>query len=186
MLAALPLGTAGHGPRCCCAAAGASKLQLGVSVERPILCLYCKIVVSYLRRVQVFSFVVVKRPHNLSEGPLISKMAVRYLVAAACLVASASAFCYSPAQCVSSSFVAKAGISQPKMGLPLGKSIRSPMVSSLRMQTEDEKAKASGIAFAVVGLVASKFSLLVAVLLGGGAVYAGTDPSCCLLHGMNI
>jgi hypothetical protein len=100
-------------------------------------------------------------------------MAVRYIAAAACLVASASAFCYSPAQCVSSSFVTKGAISQPKMALPLGKSVRSPMASSLKMQTEDEKAKASGIAFAVVGLIVSKFSLLIAVLLGGGAVYAG-------------
>jgi hypothetical protein len=46
------------------------------------------------------------------------------------------------------------------------------MAASLKMQTEDEKAKASGIAFAVVGLIVSKFSLLIAVLLGGGAVYA--------------
>ncbi len=60
------------------------------------------------------------------------------------------------------------------------------------MQTEDEKAKASGIAFAIVGLIASKFSILVAVLLGGGAVYAGIDtlhlvpPAFTALHGLQL
>jgi hypothetical protein len=39
--------------------------------------------------------------------------------------------------------------------------------------TEDDKAKASGIALAAVGLILSKFSLLAAVLAGGAAVYSG-------------
>ena len=43
------------------------------------------------------------------------------------------------------------------------------------MQSEDDKAKASGIALATAGLILSKFSLLVAVLAGGAAVYAGEN-----------
>jgi hypothetical protein len=50
---------------------------------------------------------------------------------------------------------------------------RTPLVNGLRMQSEDDKAKAAGIALATVGLIVSKFSLLVAVLAGGAAVYAG-------------
>jgi hypothetical protein len=50
---------------------------------------------------------------------------------------------------------------------------RTPLVNGLRMQSEDDKAKASGIALATVGLIVSKFSLLIAVLAGGAAVYAG-------------
>jgi hypothetical protein len=60
------------------------------------------------------------------------------------------------------------------------------MVNGLRMQSEDDKAKASGIALATVGLVVSKFSLLFAVLAGGAAVYAGkfetAANSRCLEH----
>jgi Mn2+/Fe2+ NRAMP family transporter len=47
---------------------------------------------------------------------------------------------------------------------------------SLRMQSEDDKAKASGIAFALVGLFASGFSVFAAVLAGGAAVYAAKLP----------
>eukprot|EP00281_Chroomonas_sp_CCMP1168_P031957 CAMPEP_0206244614 /NCGR_PEP_ID=MMETSP0047_2-20121206/18255_1 /ASSEMBLY_ACC=CAM_ASM_000192 /TAXON_ID=195065 /ORGANISM="Chroomonas mesostigmatica_cf, Strain CCMP1168" /LENGTH=164 /DNA_ID=CAMNT_0053669853 /DNA_START=24 /DNA_END=518 /DNA_ORIENTATION=- len=97
-------------------------------------------------------------------------------LAVACLVAEASAFCTSPAQCVASSFTARAVSTQPRHSLPLAKSSRAPAVAALRMQTEDEKAKASGIACAVAGLIFSKFSILIAVLVGGGAVYCAKLP----------
>lgn len=47
---------------------------------------------------------------------------------------------------------------------------------SLRMQSEDDKAKAAGIAFATFGLFASGFSIFAAVLAGGAAVYAAKLP----------
>eukprot|EP00961_Rhodomonas_salina_P242016 3269529-Rhodomonas_salina.1 len=45
------------------------------------------------------------------------------------------------------------------------------------MQSEDDKAKAAGIAVGVVGLIFSKFSILVGILAGGAAVYSGKLPS---------
>ena len=51
---------------------------------------------------------------------------------------------------------------------------RAPM--ALRMQSEDDKAKASGVAAAVIGLILSGFSPLIGVVLGGAAVYAGATP----------
>jgi len=56
------------------------------------------------------------------------------------------------------------------------RSARAPM--ALRMQSEDDKAKASGVAAALIGLILSGFSPLIAVLLGGAAVYAGATPPC--------
>ena len=44
---------------------------------------------------------------------------------------------------------------------------------ALRMQSEDDKAKASGAALALVGFVASGFSVFAAVLAGGLGIYAG-------------
>jgi hypothetical protein len=64
----------------------------------------------------------------------------------------------------------------------VAKGLNSPTVArrkacvSLRMQSEDDKAKAAGIAFAVVGLFASGFSVFAAVLAGGAAVYAAKLP----------
>jgi hypothetical protein len=93
------------------------------------------------------------------------------VVALAALAATASAFVTSPASSMmlrSSS----AAISRPS-GASVFRSARVSLSNGLRMQSEDDKAKASGIALATVGLIFSKFSLLVAVLAGGAAVYAG-------------
>ena len=96
---------------------------------------------------------------------------IRVLAAMTALVASTTAFSFtaspvtlgrsSAAVCRSSAFAAA-----PKVSFR-----RAPM--ALRMQSEDDKAKAAGIAAATVGLILSKFSLLFAVLAGGAAVYAG-------------
>lgn len=56
------------------------------------------------------------------------------------------------------------------------RSARAPM--ALRMQSEDDKAKAAGVAAAILGLILSGFSPLIAVVVGGAAVYAGARPSC--------
>lgn len=95
------------------------------------------------------------------------------------VLATASAFCYSPAQCVGSSFSLKATVSQqPRHGLPLAaRTSRAASATALKMQTEDEKAKAAGISFALLGLIFSKFSILIAVIVGGGAVYCGKRPA---------
>ena len=98
------------------------------------------------------------------------------LAAFACLVASASAFTTSPMALRSSSF-APSAISQRPVLAAKASSSRAAAMPALRMQTEDEKAKASGVAFAIIGLIATKFSLIGAVLLGGGAVYCGDCPS---------
>eukprot|EP00802_Teleaulax_amphioxeia_P029161 Tamp_31144.p1 GENE.Tamp_31144~~Tamp_31144.p1 ORF type:complete len:164 (+),score=51.36 Tamp_31144:46-492(+) len=47
---------------------------------------------------------------------------------------------------------------------------------ALRMQSEDDKAKASGAALALVGFVASGFSVFAAVLAGGLGIYAAKLP----------
>jgi len=44
------------------------------------------------------------------------------------------------------------------------------------MQSEDDKAKASGAAIALVGLITSGFSVFAAVLAGGAAIYAAKLP----------
>ena len=112
----------------------------------------------------------------ISHNPLspTSSMSFVRIVALAALAASASAFCTSPASCVLSRSSASA-MSRPT-GISAFRSARTP-VNGLKMQTEDDRAKASGIALATVGLVFSKFSLLVAVLAGGAAVYAGECSS---------
>ena len=96
-------------------------------------------------------------------------MALRALLALAVIAAVADAFTLSP-----SAMYLSRGSSAVSRASGLKSAVRSTRPSlALRMQTEDDKAKAAGIAFATVGLVFSKFSLLVAVLAGGAAVYAG-------------
>ena len=52
-----------------------------------------------------------------------------------------------------------------------------PVRLALRMQSEDDKAKAAGVALFFVGLVWSGFSVFVGVLAGGAAIYAGQCSS---------
>ncbi len=98
-------------------------------------------------------------------------MSLLRFCALAALAASASAFCTSPSSCVLSR-TSSSAMSRPA-GATAFRLARTPLVNGLRMQSEDDKAKASGIALAAVGLIVSKFSLLIAVLAGGAAVYAG-------------
>lgn len=64
-------------------------------------------------------------------------------------------------------------VSRPR-SLPVA--VRREGGLALRMQSEDDKAKAAGIAFATVGLFTSGFSVFAAVLAGGAAVYAAKLP----------
>lgn len=102
-------------------------------------------------------------------------VSLRNIAAVACLVASASAFTASPMG-LRGSFVAPTAITQ-RPAHASRPAARSSALPALRMQTEDEKAKAAGVSFAVIGLIATKFSILGAVILGGGAVYCGAIPS---------
>ena len=70
-------------------------------------------------------------------------------------------------------------------GPAVSKAFRAPSVSkparaavALRMQSEDDKAKAAGAALALVGFFASGFSVFVAVLAGGAGIYAGQQSFC--------
>ena len=72
-----------------------------------------------------------------------------------------------------------------RSGPALSKGIRAPVAArparaavALRMQSEDDKAKASGVALALFGFVASGFSVFFAVLAGGLGIYAGESPVC--------
>ena len=73
------------------------------------------------------------------------------------------------------------GIMLPRSGSAMPKGLRAPAVAkrscfSLRMQSEDDKAKAAGAALALVGFIASGFSVFVAVILGGAGIYAAKLP----------
>jgi len=72
-----------------------------------------------------------------------------------------------------------------RSGPALSKGVRAPVAArparaavALRMQSEDDKAKASGVALALIGFVASGFSVFFAVLAGGLGIYAGKSPVC--------
>ena len=58
-----------------------------------------------------------------------------------------------------------------------------PARLALRMQSEDDKAKAAGAGLFLFGLVYSGFSVFWGVLAGGVAVYAGKS---CLLNAQTV
>ena len=66
-----------------------------------------------------------------------------------------------------------------RMPPALATCVRAPVAAkprasvALLMQSEDDKAKASGVALALVGFIASGFSVFAAVLAGGAGIYAG-------------
>eukprot|EP00286_Rhodomonas_abbreviata_P010017 CAMPEP_0181320018 /NCGR_PEP_ID=MMETSP1101-20121128/17891_1 /TAXON_ID=46948 /ORGANISM="Rhodomonas abbreviata, Strain Caron Lab Isolate" /LENGTH=162 /DNA_ID=CAMNT_0023427677 /DNA_START=36 /DNA_END=524 /DNA_ORIENTATION=+ len=96
------------------------------------------------------------------------------VLAVACLLSSADAFVHTPTQ-----GMMLRGQSAVSSMRPLQSSVPKVRSAStmLRMEaSEDDKAKASGIAVAVVGLIVSKFSLLIGILMGGAAVYAAKLP----------
>jgi hypothetical protein len=74
------------------------------------------------------------------------------------------------------------GVMLPRSGSAMPKGLRAPVVAkrscsvALRMQSEDEKAKAAGAALALFGFTASGFSVFVAVILGGAGIYAAKLP----------
>lgn len=97
----------------------------------------------------------------------------------AALVASTSAFMPLSGPVYGSLARPQAVAMRPSGVAPVARSVRAPM--ALRMQSEDDKAKAAGVAAALIGLVVSGFSPLIAVLFGGAAVYAGASQFSCIL-----
>ena len=93
------------------------------------------------------------------------------LAAFAALVASSSAFAPPSGPVYGSLSRSHAVAMRPAGAAPIARTARAPM--ALRMQSEDDKAKAAGVAAALIGLIVSGFSPLIAVLFGGAAVYAG-------------
>ena len=95
------------------------------------------------------------------------------LAAFAALVASSSAFAPLSGPVYGSLSRSHAVAMRPAGAAPVARTARAPM--ALRMQSEDDKAKAAGVAAALIGLIVSGFSPLIAVLFGGAAVYAGVS-----------
>ncbi|EKX42192.1 hypothetical protein GUITHDRAFT_88180, partial [Guillardia theta CCMP2712] len=98
---------------------------------------------------------------------------MRSLMLVAAMLASADAFAYTPSQTLMLRQGASAVSGLKRSSFAVAKPARA---TALKMQSEDDKAKASGIALAVVGLIFSKFSILVAVLAGGAGVYCAKLP----------
>eukprot|EP00960_Hanusia_phi_P009215 266236-Hanusia_phi.AAC.2 len=95
----------------------------------------------------------------------------------------ANAFAYTPSQTVMLRQGSASISGLKRSSFAVSKPVRA---TALKMQSEDDKAKAAGIALAVVGLIASKFSILVAVLAGGAGVYCGMLEPCTNLPSPNV
>merc|ERR1712216_192594 len=101
------------------------------------------------------------------------KMAFRGLVLAALSLALAEAFTATPVQSMMLRRAHTGAVA--KIRAPTTAATR-PVRLALRMQSEDDKAKAAGVALFFVGLVWSGFSVFVGVLAGGAAIYAPKSP----------